>query len=1392
MKKVTKKIIKYIMFFVFFILMLINVSFGYFRYSERGQNFLLKEVIAQINKRVNGELTISQMRGNLFNNFTLLGIELKNHNNRELASIGSVNIEWDYKKIFSRNISIANIEIKEVQGEIIRSIEGNINIREVFRTKPGPSRAEKMERKANRPRSRGIGLPYINLNLNITVDNLAIYDAEIDIRFEPENYFIPEKVAFESIEIEFMFIKDYITSNITLENLRTRNNDFTIYYLNTDITMNNEYINILELSIFSEETILMGSARIDYRDLEYAMIDIQLNPFQIEDFRAFIPPQAPLQEMNNLNLDLYINLEDSNALVSIGLVDGEMSLNSLVFLEGYLDFFETRLVNELIDDFDAMTEMDSKQLFNNNYTATIEFKNADALKYMSFVGVNIPHFERLGGDANISVMGKSFNIHEMVVNLEIELLDTVYNELLVDKLILKSTLDKRDVDLSLELYSGETELIADINLIDFLEIQDYNVAINVQSLDLQPFINGLYSDITAEITAVGRHFVPEKMVAELNINTSESFISTEVADAMILVLDVNEGHFILKELLLINDIIEIEATAEATLEELLSSAVKLLVKEPRDIILSYTGFEVDFEALALFEATGRWENLKQNLELTINDIRTEVFHIESIQSNHKMSDTERLQSINQIFISEVELNLGDNENPIIVENLLVEAKTNDREVVIDLFLNSEDLFNLNLSSSLNWSDILDFTIFDISIYNEIFDWSNNEYIHIEIIGDNIKLDNFNLYSIDSPPRTFARGQNRGERNLEESGRVRRREMRTRRERTPMVRSILIESAEKRGEDMFINLDINNVDFSYVLNLLKEEIDIQGIFSLSLVASLEDNELDIYSSAQISQVSYALPEINHTLEVERILLDAYFRDQTLKVSNSILSEGNEIDINLILPITIDINNNDFGFRDDDFFYANLVLEDINLEVLNPFMSPENQIHATLNVDLESSGTLSEPLLIGHIQIDSGNFINTDWGVNFNNIASKIHINPAVNNHIISIEDISFERGLGSFVLQGESVAYLDFSDIEQNSFFIIDNTALDMSISNLTLIDGVLGRTNISGNLRFTDKNVDETVQKNRRLISMPDFALNGRIFINESRINYDEILRLETSAATEPILVTAQRGSDGIVSTRSQAENPFNIPNFDVNVNIEILQNFWVQGRDISLDLTGGATVLVNQNEPFIDAFLEVGRGHYSFFGKRFNLDEGVVTLVGHELDNPLLHIRAFYLFRNQEGVRQRIDLLIEGNLQSPEVSFFLDNEPMDELEAISYIVFGRPLNFLSQNETEAAADFNFTTDILMGQLSTQLTQLLQQQLNVDLIEIRGDNQWQQASLTVGRYFGNNLFVSYEQSFDTNDLRDFGSNVLNVEFKLNRHFYLTTTQSNAYETGIDLIFRWQR
>src|SRR5690554_2483505 len=139
-----------------------------------------------------------------------------------------------------------------------------------------------------------------------------------------------------------------------------------------------------------------------------------------------------------------------------------------------------------------------------------------------------------------------------------------------------------------------------------------------------------------------------------------------------------------------------------------------------------------------------------------------------------------------------------------------------------------------------------------------------------------------------------------------------------------------------------------------------------------------------------------------------------------------------------------------------------------------------------------------------------------------------------------------------------------------------------------------------------------------------------------------------------------------------------------VSFNFKIIT--WISGKDMNFELTGLLHATSEKENIFIDGEVEILRGHYSLYGKRFNIEDAKIIFINDKDLNPVLDIKASYKFR-EENNRRTLYLLISGNLHSPSLSFILDSEQISEADAVSYIIFGKNMNELSNREQSSVGN---------------------------------------------------------------------------------------------------------
>ena len=241
---------------------------------------------------------------------------------------------------------------------------------------------------------------------------------------------------------------------------------------------------------------------------------------------------------------------------------------------------------------------------------------------------------------------------------------------------------------------------------------------------------------------------------------------------------------------------------------------------------------------------------------------------------------------------------------------------------------------------------------------------------------------------------------------------------------------------------------------------------------------------------------------------------------------------------------------------------------------------------------------------------------------------------------------------------------------------------------------------------------------------------------------------------------------------------------------LQIPGNTWIRGKDMNFELDGNLRLIKSTENLDLFGNLNVKRGFYKIYGKNFTFNRGTLTFTGGKEINPQLNFAVNYRFRDMEKELRKLNLIITGRLNEPELEFFLDDERIEEKDAIAYVIFGKSINQLSESQlNKLSGNDNFALNLALDQLSDILKETFQLSARLDVIEISGSDNWKNNSVTLGKYITNKLYLSYEQSFSLDKKSKFmDSEKLMLEYQLMRNIILKATNQNT-NSGFDLIFK---
>ena len=146
--------------------------------------------------------------------------------------------------------------------------------------------------------------------------------------------------------------------------------------------------------------------------------------------------------------------------------------------------------------------------------------------------------------------------------------------------------------------------------------------------------------------------------------------------------------------------------------------------------------------------------------------------------------------------------------------------------------------------------------------------------------------------------------------------------------------------------------------------------------------------------------------------------------------------------------------------------------------------------------------------------------------------------------------------------------------------------------------------------------------------------------------------------------------------------------------------------------------------------------GTYKAYGQDLNIETGRILFASSPIDNPGIDIRAV---RKIGSGNVTAGLLVRGTAQIPVLTVFADPS-MEQSEALSYLVTGKPLSSLKSGEGDMLNTAARALGTAGGDL---LAKSIGSKIGVDDIGVADNDVLGGAAFTVGKYLSPKLYLSY-------------------------------------------------
>ncbi|MBN1985999.1 MAG: translocation/assembly module TamB domain-containing protein [Prolixibacteraceae bacterium] len=575
---------------------------------------------------------------------------------------------------------------------------------------------------------------------------------------------------------------------------------------------------------------------------------------------------------------------------------------------------------------------------------------------------------------------------------------------------------------------------------------------------------------------------------------------------------------------------------------------------------------------------------------------------------------------------------------------------------------------------------------------------------------------------------------------------------------------------RTGEEDF-QLELANINIQQLLEMFQIEFEASGIL---------DVNAELKGTAEN-------PLLNADFMVNKAILNEFeltdfsgnfgFQNNTLNADVSIIPlDSGKLELKGEFPMLAKLDSMKFDFDTKDSLQATLAVDRFPLAILQQ-IEIAREIKGFLEGTVEVGGTLEAPDPSGNFHLVEASLAVPAYGINYENIAFNLQFLPEavqLDSFFIKSEDGTMKA---SGTIDFNSAFYKgDVSESEINvafkNFNPVNHRQFNMQLSGDANVKGKKGEVVFGGNLTVPESELYLPAIFNMMgKYSVPEIPAS--ILIRE--MQKTELYRDSLAFQVDTLQTDSLHFSY--------------LDNFTGTLNLKIPKNSWIKNKDMHIEISGDLEL--RKNEDFFELFgsVDVVRGQYDLLGKTFIIDNGTISFQGGEELQPRIDITASYSFRNPDRAEQELTVQVSGTAEEPAVNFSLDGASVSEGDALSYILFGRSMDELSidqQQNVEGAGSLAGTAAAAI--LSSQITDLLGEKLDVDYIEIKSDGDFDNATVVVGKYITNDLFVSYEQRFGETREKEMAKYEVKLEYELFKFLFLQLNNSSN-DSGFDVIFK---
>ena len=532
-------------------------------------------------------------------------------------------------------------------------------------------------------------------------------------------------------------------------------------------------------------------------------------------------------------------------------------------------------------------------------------------------------------------------------------------------------------------------------------------------------------------------------------------------------------------------------------------------------------------------------------------------------------------------------------------------------------------------------------------------------------------------------------------------------------------------------------------------------------------------------------SLSAPRLSGTIKVARassgiyplgdLEADILYADSSISWDVSLHQpDGNRMTTSGLLPLIPSDGENGLRAPGEKPFRLRLTADRFDMASLKPLLPAIDRLEGIVEADMSAGNRVGQPHFEGFVRLDNAALQSTSLGIAYDSIG----INILGERERLLLDTFHVKSGDGVLTASGFVGKPTDYIDrvireaeltIQARQFLLANTRSFEM------ILDGDLDVVSAA----------DST-------------ALAGTLTILRSRFwlpTFFEQMKQRQDDESAPLLVQATRGqvtaSGGAVDSAT-TERPPLAKNLTGTVEIKIPRNTWFHSPEMNVAIEGELDVVVHGDSIQLFGFVKVYRGTFIVYGKRFDVVEGRLDFQGGTSFVPSITMEIAYSLRRPDGQQEDLILRLRGDALTPELDFSLNNEPLTDADAMSYIIFGRSLAELSQSQKSSITQS--TSDLAAGVaaslMTSQLSSTVGEALGLDVIELTVRDNWKTASFTAGKYLTNRLYMRYTRNLESTSANETSTDEVALEYQFLPFLSVQVIQGTSRSTGYDLIFRF--